>query len=84
MEIVKQNEIHLILLDVMMPVMDGITATAQIREFSNAPIILLTAKSETEDKVLGLNSGVFQCPHYPAHRQIGDGGQGAGAECGSR
>lgn len=56
-EIVKQNEIHLILLDVMMPVMDGITATAQIREFSNAPIILLTAKSETEDKVLGLNVG---------------------------
>ena len=56
-EIVKDNEIHLILLDVMMPVMDGITATAKIREFSNAPIILLTAKSETEDKVLGLNVG---------------------------
>lgn len=47
----------LVLLDVMMPVMDGITATAKIREFSNAPIILLTAKSETEDKVLGLNVG---------------------------
>ena len=47
----------LILLDVMMPVMDGVTATAKIREFSNAPIILLTAKSETEDKVLGLNVG---------------------------
>ena len=56
-EIVRDNEIHLILLDVMMPVMDGITATAKIREFSNAPIILLTAKSETEDKVLGLNVG---------------------------
>ena len=41
----------------MMPVMDGITATSKIREFSNAPIILLTAKSETEDKVLGLNVG---------------------------
>ena len=40
-----------------MPVMDGITATSKIREFSNAPIILLTAKSETEDKVLGLNVG---------------------------
>ena len=37
--------------------MDGVTATAKIREFSNAPIILLTAKSETEDKVLGLNVG---------------------------
>ena len=56
-EIVKNNDIHLVLLDIMMPVMDGITATSQIREFSNAPIILLTAKSETEDKVLGLNVG---------------------------
>ena len=57
LEIVRSNDIHLILLDVMMPVMDGITATSKIREFSNAPIILLTAKSETEDKVLGLNVG---------------------------
>ena len=55
--IVKREDIHLILLDVMMPQMDGITATAKIREFSNVPIILLTAKSETEDKVLGLNVG---------------------------
>ena len=57
LDMVRKNDIHLILLDVMMPVMDGITATAKIREFSNAPIILLTAKSETEDKVLGLNVG---------------------------
>ena len=57
LEVVKKHDIHLILLDVMMPVMDGITATSKIREFSNAPIILLTAKSETEDKVLGLNVG---------------------------
>ena len=57
LEIVKQEEIHLVLLDIMMPQMDGITATAKIREFSNVPIILLTAKSETEDKVLGLNVG---------------------------
>ena len=57
LEIAKKEEIHLILLDVMMPQMDGITATAKIREFSNVPIILLTAKSETEDKVLGLNVG---------------------------
>ena len=56
-EIVKNNEIHLVLLDIMMPKMDGITATAKIREFSNAPILLLTAKSETQDKVLGLNVG---------------------------
>ena len=57
LEIVQKEDIHLILLDVMMPVMDGITATAKIREVSNVPIILLTAKSETEDKVLGLNVG---------------------------
>ena len=57
LDVVKHTDIHLILLDVMMPVMDGITATAKIREFSNVPIILLTAKSETEDKVLGLNVG---------------------------
>ena len=56
-ETVKKEGIHLVLLDVMMPVMDGVTATAKIREFSNVPIILLTAKSETEDKVLGLNVG---------------------------
>ena len=55
LDVVRKNDIHLILLDVMMPVMDGITATSRIRELSNAPIILLTAKSETEDKVLGLN-----------------------------
>ena len=57
LKIVQENEIHLVLLDVMMPVMDGITAISRIREFSNVPIILLTAKSETEDKVLGLNVG---------------------------
>ena len=57
LELVKRQEIHLVLLDIMMPQMDGITATAKIREFSNVPIILLTAKSETEDKVLGLNVG---------------------------
>ncbi len=56
-ELVRSEDIHLILLDIMMPEMDGITATSKIREFSNAPIILLTAKSETEDKVLGLNVG---------------------------
>ena len=57
LEMVRTGDFHLILLDIMMPHMDGITATAKIREFSNVPIILLTAKSETEDKVLGLNVG---------------------------
>ena len=57
LEIVEKENIHLILLDIMMPEMDGITAMAKIREFSNVPIILLTAKSEDTDKVLGLNVG---------------------------
>ena len=57
LDMVRTGDFHLVLLDIMMPQMDGITATAKIREFSNVPIILLTAKSETEDKVLGLNVG---------------------------
>ncbi len=56
-EILRTEDVHLVLMDIMMPQMDGITATAKIREFSNVPIILITAKSETEDKVLGLNVG---------------------------
>ena len=56
-ETVKNEDIHLVLLDIMMPEMDGITAAAKIREFSNIPIVFLTAKSETEDVVLGLNVG---------------------------
>ena len=55
--VVRDNEIHLVLMDIMMPVMDGIEAMSQIRGFSNVPIILLTAKSEDADKVLGLNVG---------------------------
>ena len=57
LQIVQREDIHLILMDVMMPQMDGITATVKIREFSNAPILFITAKSETEDMVLGLNVG---------------------------
>ena len=56
-DVVKENEIHLVLLDIMMPIMNGIEAMSQIRGFSNVPIILLTAKSEDADKVLGLNVG---------------------------
>lgn len=56
-EIVNGNEIHLILMDIMMPVMDGITAMVKLRETSNVPVILLTAKSEDTDKILGLNVG---------------------------
>jgi len=53
----QEQEIHLILMDIMMPELDGIRATAQLRQESNVPIILLTAKSEDSDKILGLNIG---------------------------
>ena len=56
-EIAEREEIHLVLLDIMMPVLDGISTLNKIREFSNVPIILLTAKSEDTDKILGLNVG---------------------------
>ncbi|MBE5943688.1 MAG: response regulator transcription factor [Lachnospiraceae bacterium] len=55
--IVESHEVHLVLMDIMMPVMDGINAMAKIREKSNIPVILLTAKSEDTDKILGLNVG---------------------------
>ena len=57
LKIVENNEIHLILMDIMMPQLDGIAATARLREKRNMPILLLTAKSESGDKVLGLNVG---------------------------
>jgi DNA-binding response OmpR family regulator len=56
-EIARDGNAHLILLDVMMPVMDGIRAAVKIREFSNIPIIFLSAKSEDTDRILGLNMG---------------------------
>ena len=57
LDCVKEHEIDLVLMDVMMPEMDGIAATAKLREEYNIPVILLTAKSESSDKVLGLNIG---------------------------
>lgn len=54
---VKQNDVHLVLMDIMMPECDGITAMIKIREISNIPVILLTAKGEDTDKILGLNVG---------------------------
>ena len=56
-DIICDNEVHLVLMDIMMPVMNGITAMVTIREYSNVPIILLTAKGEDTDKVLGLTVG---------------------------
>ncbi len=57
LNVVEKEDIHLILMDIMMPVMDGITAMAKIRETSAVPIIMLSAKSEDPDKILGLNVG---------------------------
>lgn len=56
-EILKKEDIQLLLIDVMMPRMDGIRATLKIREKSNIPIIILSAKTEDSDKVMGLNVG---------------------------
>ena len=57
MEILRKEEIQLLIMDVMMPKLDGIRATLKIRENSSMPIIILTAKSEDADKILGLNIG---------------------------
>ena len=57
LEIVRRERIDLVLMDVMMPKLDGIAATAKLRELTNAPILMLTAKGESGDKVLGLNVG---------------------------
>lgn len=57
LQIVQKQQIHLAILDIMMPVMDGIAAVKEIRRSYNIPIILLTAKSQTQDLVAGLNAG---------------------------
>ena len=57
MNIVRNKQSHLIIMDVMMPKMDGVQATMKIREERNIPIIMLSAKSEDYDKITGLNVG---------------------------
>ncbi|URN42052.1 response regulator transcription factor [Peptoniphilus genitalis] len=57
LEIIKENEIHLAIIDIMMPVMDGITLIMKMREKTNIPIIVLSAKGEVTDKIVGLNVG---------------------------
>lgn len=56
-EMMRNNDIQLLIMDVMMPRMDGIRATLKIREESNIPIIILSAKTEDTDKIFGLNVG---------------------------
>lgn len=57
LEVLAKQDIHLVLMDIMMPRMDGISAMVKLREHSNVPVILLTAKGEDTDKILGLNAG---------------------------
>ena len=57
LRLLRENEVQLVLMDIMMPGLDGIAATAKLREESNVPVIFLTAKGEDTDKVLGLNIG---------------------------
>ena len=57
LEVLDRETIHLIIMDVMMPKMDGIRATLKIRESRNIPVIMLSAKSEDTDKIMGLNIG---------------------------
>ena len=57
LSLAAKEEVHLMLLDIMMPEMDGLETLAKLREFSNIPVIFLTAKGEDTDKILGLNIG---------------------------
>ena len=90
LEKAKAGEYDIILLDLMLPKMDGLEVCQQIREFSNVPIIMLTAKGEDMDKILGLEYGAddygSQSPHQgdhpPCRQQTGEAGEGQ--DCGSR
>ena len=57
LDLLRREDIHLVLLDIMMPKLDGIAALTRLREAANVPVILLTAKSEDTDKIQGLNLG---------------------------
>ena len=57
LELLNENDIHLIILDIMMPKLDGIRTLMRLRESKNIPVILLSAKTQDYDKILGLNAG---------------------------
>ena len=65
LDIVKHNDVHLVLMDIMMPVMDGIEAMVEIRKISNVPVILLTGRPGDPLPA----TGVLQYPSHPAHCQ---------------
>lgn len=69
LETVEREEIHLILLDIMMPELDGVSALTLLREKSSVPVILLTAKSEDEDKIMGLELGADDYVTKPFNAQ---------------
>ena len=65
--IIEENDIHLVLLDIMMPEIDGIQVLTTLRKDCNMPVIFLTAKGEDTDKILGLNIGAVSYTHlFPA------------------
>ena len=69
LDLLTQNKVHLAIIDVMMPKLDGLSAVMRIRESQNIPIIVLSAKSEETDKVLGLSMGADDYvakPYNPA------------------
>ncbi|MFC4410821.1 response regulator transcription factor [Chungangia koreensis] len=67
LDLLKHNEVHLLILDIMMPKMDGISATFKIREERNIPIIMLSAKAEDSDKIHGLSVGADDYVTKPFH-----------------
>ena len=71
--ILEKEEIHLLIVDVMMPKMDGIHATLKIREKYSIPIIILSAKSEDADKILGLNIGADDYVTKPFNPDLSGG-----------
>ena len=67
LELLEENDVQLLILDIMMPNMDGITATFKIREARNIPIIMLSAKAEDSDKIHGLSVGADDYVTKPFH-----------------